>query len=177
MNMIINRDPLRKPMMIGLSLILIWLIISTFNDRSYLTLLDNLAANFGDQLFPNLIIHLALPFFAISHGFWGMLAVFIVVFLLWGFKFKIPAIWVLITSLTGNIFVMIVNIIFRSHTTMLVASATFEATLLSGFCLAIIIPEIKNVFFRGIANIGLIFFIIFVFVRSIVSANQSLSSN
>ncbi|MBC6499411.1 hypothetical protein H7R52_13505 [Weissella confusa] len=58
---------------------------------------QNLLANFT----PAALLHLTTPFVMFSHGILFALLIFIFMFVLWGLKFKIPAAWILLTTLLG----------------------------------------------------------------------------
>ena len=107
--------------------------ISVFIKSSFIALIDaaeqNLLANFTCRFVApnNAVRH-------VCHGILFALLIFIFIFLLWGLKFKIPAAWILLTTLLGwlivNVFSLIFNHQVASQKTEYPAHTIFFATLL-----------------------------------------------
>ncbi len=135
--MIINPSKSRLMIFIISSLAFLIFTISVFIKSSFIALIDaaeqNLLANFT----PAALLHLTTPFVMFSHGILFALLIFIFMFVLWGLKFKIPAAWILLTTLLGwlivNVFSLIFNHQVAGQKTEYPAHTIFFATLLYFF--------------------------------------------
>ena len=111
--MIINPSKSRLMIFIISSLAFLIFTISVFIKSSFIALIDaaeqNLLANFT----PAALLHLTTPFVMFSHGILFALLIFIFMFVLWGLKFKIPAAWILLTTLLGWLIVNVFSLIFN----------------------------------------------------------------
>ena len=147
--MIINPSKSRLMIFIISSLAFLIFTISVFIKSSFIALIDaaeqNLLANFT----PAALLHLTTPFVMFSHGILFALLIFIFMFVLWGLKFKIPAAWILLTTLLGwlivNVFSLIFNHQVAGQKTEYPAHTIFFATLLYFFLAKIVIPELKTI--------------------------------
>ena len=177
--MIIKPSKSRLIMLIISVLAFLILTISTFVSASTLTLIDSTEQNFLDSLAPASLSTLTKPFVLFSHGLLFGLVIFALAFLLWGFKFKIPAAWIVLTTISGWLLINIFSLIFHhrlaGQVTQFPAHTMFFVTLLYFFLSEIVVPELKS-FPRQIAGqIIILTGWILTFIGTILSTNYTFS--
>lgn len=123
-----------------LSLILMKLLHNT-----WLSLLDTVTIQLNTKMLPS---YIRVPFnlsYSFNTGFLVFLVLFLFVFFLWGFKFKIPAAWVAFTSIGGAIILMLCNLILNSIMQQTFpAHAAFWVTLTYSFWAIFVQPELTE---------------------------------
>lgn len=177
--MIINPSKSRLMIFIISSLAFLIFTISVFIKSSFIALIDaaeqNLLANFT----PAALLRLTTPFVMFSHGILFALLIFIFMFVLWGLKFKIPAAWILLTTLLGWLIVNVFSLIFNHQVagkkTEYPAHTIFFATLLYFFLAKIVIPELKTIFYRIVGQVVIVAGWLLTFTGTILLNNYTLS--
>ena len=177
--MIIKPSKSRLIILIISILAFLILTISTFLGASLLTLIDSAEQNFLDSMAPASLSALTKPFVLFSHGLLFALVIFVLAFLLWGFKFKIPAAWIVLTTISGSLLINIFSLIFphrlAGQATQFPAHTIFFVTLLYFFLSKIVVPELKS-FPRQIAGqIIILTGWILTFIGTILSTNYTFS--
>ncbi|WP_027698717.1 hypothetical protein [Weissella oryzae] len=166
--MIIGPDRLRKPLMF------LWLIIflivgsNLFLPSPLLNIIDNFTFNFQNLFLPTWLLTIAAPFTWFSHGFGNAILIFLLIFLLWGFKYKIPAAWLLLTNLSGWLLISMLTLLLKHHIaggeTAFPNVAIFFTTLLITYLYNIVLPELTKVRYQILLQI----FCILTFLTTIV---------
>lgn len=99
--MIIAKSRTRFLTMVASLVFFIIISILTYHNSGFLNALMQLDHSIAQTVIPNWLENFMKPFYFFSHGFGLFLITFLIIFFLWGFKFKIPATWILITSIGG----------------------------------------------------------------------------
>lgn len=145
--MIIDHKRWRIPLTILVAILLIMLTFFVFAGGSLINVVDNLTFFMHSQVFPNWLRTLTLPAAIFSVGWGNAFAVGVLAFLLWGFKFKIPATWMLLTNIFGWVAVEFLGLILRHRVfetyTQYPNHAAFFSTLLIMYISILVLPEMK----------------------------------
>lgn len=173
--MIIGPDRWRKP------LLLLWLIIFliiAFNiifPMPVFSIIDNLAFSFQSQLLPHWLLLISTPFSWFATGFGNALLILALVFLLWGFKYKIPATWLLFTNISGWLLISILSLFLHHQVsggqTVFPNKAIFLSTLLLAYLFNIILPEIKRIRYQLLFQLVCLIFFALILVNQLGTNN------
>ena len=178
--MIIARSHTRFLTFLTSLLLFIVISILTYRHQGFLHTLTQIDYSIARAVVPNWLENLIKPAYIFSHGVLSGLLIFVIAFFLWGFKFKIPATWILLTSLSGWLLINILSLFFNLEVndTKIVypAHTTFFMTLLISYILLIIIPEIKHDFGQFIYQTILLLSWVGTFMMTLLSPNYNLVS-
>lgn len=178
--MIIAKSRTRFLMLI-LSLILFIVIsILTYRHQGFLHTLSQIDHSIARAVVPTWLENIMKPAYIFSHGLLAGLLIFVIAFFLWGFKFKIPATWILLTSLSGWLLINVLSLFFNLEVngTKIVypAHTTFFMTLLISYVLLIIIPEIQHNFLQFVCQTLLLLSWIGTFMMTLLAPNSNIAS-
>lgn len=114
--------------------------------NTWVSLLDTVTVELHTKMLPKPINFIFNFIYSFNVGFLVFISVFLFVFFLWGFKFKIPAAWVALTSLASFIILLFINLIVThnvSGTSLTYPShAPFWVTLLYSYWAIFVQPEL-----------------------------------
>ncbi|MBM7617805.1 hypothetical protein JOC36_001382 [Weissella uvarum] len=174
------RNTHAQKILFGLSLIAcIGLIILTLLHAPFIAMLDNLSAQLHMSQLPHsiqLIWHLVAFF---NQGFGALFVIFCLAYFLWGFKYKLPAFWVVCTSLFGGLSLHLLDwLIPATHLHQAVqfpAFAIFWASLIYSFFNIFILPELNHFFSRIGLQCLLCMIWLFIFIGSLFQTHVLMS--
>jgi len=131
--------------------------------NSWISLLDTVTVQLAPTMLPKFLSTVLNIFYSFSVGPFAFIVIFLFVFFLWGFKFKIPAAWVAITSIGGFIILNVVNLIIPHYVsgihTKYPAHAAFWITLFYSFWVIFVQPELsvlRKSWFYGLEALWLV---------------------
>jgi hypothetical protein len=166
--MIIAPDILRKPLIIISAILFAILTVLTFSGANLISMVDGIVLQFGRKFFPAFVVAASSPFYWLSYGIINFLLIFVIVFFMWGFKFKIPAAWLFVTNVGGIIIIQFSSMLL-SHKTISGSliypnHAVFSAVLFANYLLVLLIPEIKSTLLAWLARLTTLLFVLLVIV-------------
>lgn len=178
--MIIAKSRTRFLTMVASLVFFIIISILTYHNSGFLNALMQLDHSIAQTVIPNWLENFMKPFYFFSHGFGLFFITFLIIFFLWGFKFKIPATWILITSIGGWLIINISSLLFK-HTIngtqiLYPAKSTFYMTLLISYFLLIIVPEIYRGSLQFLLQTILILGWVATFTTTLLLPNHNLAS-
>lgn len=157
----------------------ITLLIAFFMHNPFLSMLDNLTAQLTFEFLPKKWHPLLNSFFFFSHCFGVLLVIFLLCFFLWGFKYKIPAFWILATSVISGILVHFLNLLLRTenfgHTMQMPTYGIFWATLIYSYMVIFVIPAIQKFRNRLLSELMLLISWFLIFIATIFQDNTQFS--
>lgn len=114
--------------------------------NTWISLLDTVTVQLNTKMLPKAANFIFNIIYSFNTGFLIFLVIFLFVFFLWGAKFKIPAAWIIFTSISGLIVLTLVNIIIPHVVTgtklTYPAHAPFWVTLVYSYWVIFVQPEI-----------------------------------
>jgi hypothetical protein len=178
--MIIAKSRTRFVTMVVSLILFIIISIITYHNSGLLHSLMQVDHSITQTVIPNWLEKFLKPFYFFSHGFGLFFMSFLIIFFLWGFKFKIPATWVLITNVGGFLIINIASLLFKSKINgvqvIYPAHSTFYMTLLISYFLLIIVPEIYRSSFQFMLQTILLLSWVATFITTILLPNYNLAS-
>lgn len=114
--------------------------------NTWISLLDTVTVQLNTKMLPNVLNFFFNFVYSFNTGFLVFIVIFLFMFFLWGFKFKIPAAWIGLTSVASFIILSFVNLIIP-HTVSAMsltypAHAPFWVTLIYSYWAIFVQPEI-----------------------------------
>lgn len=161
------------------SLSFIGLVWAVFSHDALLSVLDNLTAQLQLTMLPNWLHYFLSFIFFFSHSWGSCLVIFLLAFFLWGFKFKIPAFWLMTTSIISGILLHIVDFILPvtnfNHAMQFPAFGIFWATLIYTFVASFVGPEIQSIWRRSTLHLVMLMMWCLVFLANLFQPDVQFS--
>lgn len=114
--------------------------------NTWISLLDTVTVQLNTKMLPKAANFIFNIIYSFNIGFLVFIVIFLFVFFLWGAKFKIPAAWIIFTSVASLLILTIVNFIVphtvSGNSLSYPAHAPFWVTLIYSFWAIFVQPEL-----------------------------------